>query len=365
MKYSKLHYYIAFTLLRGIGHFRMKTIIDSGVLPKDFFTKSLSELHQQTGISKQVLQKSDRKDALEKSVKHVREIERLKLKWVCIEDENYPSKLKSCPDAPPILFIKGDTSFRAPKYVAIVGTRDATPYGKRICEELIASFKDKNIVVVSGMAHGIDAIVHRFCLEMGVPTIAVLGNGLDRVYPAIHRELARKIENSVCLISEFLPGTMPDKENFPKRNRIVAGICDAVIVVESKKRGGSLITASLANEYNRDVFAYPGSVFQETSQGCNKIIKEQKAHLIQNSSDFFDIMGWKTQTKKHFVQRQLFNSLSKTQEKIIRLLSKKDTPFDILVMKTKIPVSKMNQELFDLEMNGVISALPGRVYRLI
>jgi DNA processing protein len=306
-----------------------------------------------------------REDALRKSIDVVIHLKRNNIRALFYNDIDYPRRLKQCIDAPSIIYMKGNVSLNESKVVAIVGTRNATHYGKQICRELISSFKNLNIIVVSGLALGIDVTAHRSCLEFGIPTIGVLGHGFDRVYPAKHGSVAKHMLNNGGLITEFVPGTKPDRENFPKRNRIVAGMCDATIVIESKLKGGSLITAHLANDYNRDVFAFPGSIHHETSQGCNKLIADQKAHLIQCPDDFFKLMNWKEDQKNIDVQGILFPSLSAKQKLILDIIAQeREAQIDVIALKAKTPISELNPELFHLEMEGVIQCLPGKQYRL-
>ncbi len=366
LKYTILHYQIALNYLSGMGAVKTKELVEANISLDDFFEKTPLFLEKKYQLSRESIKKMKRKKALEKSIPIVESIHQLKMNTVFYTDAAYPHRLKSCPDAPILLYTKGNFSMNKQKMVAIVGTRDATSYGKDICEKIIQSFVGQDIVVVSGLAHGIDAYIHRFCLKYNVPTIGVLGNGLDRVYPAIHRELAEKMIKKGGLLSEFVPGTMPDRQNFPLRNRIVAGMTDATIVIESKKRGGSLITANLANDYNRDVFAFPGAVDRETSQGCNLLIAQQKAHLIQNADDFLRMMNWKEEKKKKTgIQHQLFVNFTKQQEKIVNCLRRNEKlQIDLLSMKVKMSISTLNQELFTLEMNGIIRSLPGKVYML-
>lgn len=365
MKYTTLHYQIALTCLSGMGAVKTKELVESDISIEEFFEKTPLYLERTYQLSREILKKMKRKKALEKAEIIVDSLKNTNIETLFYTDKNYPHRLKSCSDAPVLLYTKGDFSLNNQKMVAIVGTRDATDYGKEICEKIIRSFEGQNVVVVSGLAHGIDAYIHRFCLKYNVPTIGVLGNGLDRVYPAIHRELAHKMVENGGLLSEFIPGTLPDRQNFPLRNRIVAGMTDATIVVESKKRGGSLITANLANDYSRDVFAFPGSVHMDTSQGCNLLIAQQKAHLIQNADDFLRMMDWKEEKNKKVssVQHQLFLDLTEPQETIVNCLRKNGKlHIDFLSMEIKMPISLLNQELFTLEMNGVVRSLPGKMY---
>ena len=365
MNYSHLHYQIALTLLNGIGPIKAKELIEHFDNIEEFFTAKPNYLHQSLNYNDSFIRKLNRENALKKSQSVVENLKKLKLNTCFITDNEYPHRLKNCVDAPVLFYRKGDVDLNPPKAIAIVGTRNATSYGKEICEELIKSFQGENVIIVSGLAYGIDATVHKCCLKYEIPTVGVLGHGLDRVYPSAHKDLAHKMANTGGLISEFIPGTLPDRENFPKRNRIVAGMTDATIVIESKKRGGSLITANLANDYNRDVFAYPGSVHMETSQGCNHLIANQKAHLIQNSDDFHKMMGWTKKANKKAIQHQLFTEMTEPQKGIVELITtNKNIQIDVLSIMSKIPISKLNQELFTLEMDGIIKSLPGKQFSI-
>lgn len=365
MNYTPLHYQIALTLLSGIGPIRAKELLLSVDNVGILFHDSPKELERSTRYNASFFRKLNRKEAISKADDIINYNKRNNVNALFYTDPDYPYRLKNCVDSPIILYTKGDMDLNHSKMVAIVGTRNATSYGKNLCAELITSFKDINVSVVSGLAVGIDACAHRHCLDNDLVTYGVLGNGIDRVYPAGHSALSEKIINSGGLISEFPPGTPPNRENFPKRNRIVAGLCDATIVIESRTRGGSLITARLANDYNRDVFAYPGSVHCETSQGCNALIANQSAHLMQSPEDFLTLMNWENKTAKAATQRKLFPDLSQKQKEIVSCISKEQQiQIDVLSVKTNLPVSQLNVALFTLEMEGVIVSLPGKKYSL-
>lgn len=365
MNYNNLHYKIALTLLQGIGPIRAKDLLQRLDSIEDLFNLSIQNIVKKTEIHSSFLQKMDRENALQKSISVVEHVLKNNISTYYYEDEKYPRRLIQCIDAPLLIFGQGVFELNNSKVVAIVGTRDSTSYGKRLCDELIESFVDKNILVVSGLANGIDAHVHKRCVDLNVPTIGVLGHGLDRVYPWKNKRLADEMKINGGLLTEFIPGTSPDRENFPKRNRIVAGLSDATIVVESKIKGGSLITANLSNDYNRDVFAYPGSIHKETSQGCNRLIADQKAHLLQSPEDFLNMMNWNTIEKKKTIQKTMFLDLSDIQTKITALISQhKSMQIDVLSLKTELPISQLNNELFHLEMNGIIQSLPGKKYSL-
>ena len=361
--YTYLHHRIALTLLNRVGPKKARHLLASLNNWEELFTLKPQELSRKVGFSRSFIDNMGRKEALKTSKGVVSFIEKHEINTVFCTDENYPKRLSECPDAPLLLYQKGKGNLDFKHWVAIVGTRNATAYGKEICRELIKSFKDRNIVVVSGLALGIDSYVHQFCLEFDVPTIAVLGHGLDRIYPHRNRELAKSIIRQGSLLTEFPPNTLPDRENFPKRNRIVAGLCDATIVIESNAKGGSLITADLANGYNRDVFAYPGSIFQASSKGCNDLIRSDRAHLISSGKDFLELMGWnQVEAQKSVVANQ--KNLSPLQKEITRAIGSSIIHIDELAEKTRLNLSALNIELFDLIMGGSLNELPGNRYSM-
>jgi DNA processing protein len=252
------------------------------------------------------------------------------------------------------------------KVVSIVGTRNLTNYGSKILHALIDSLKNEQIQIISGLAYGVDILAHRLSLEHGLETIGVLGHGLDRIYPFKHRSTALEMMENGGLVTEFMIDTNPDRENFPMRNRIVAGMADATIVIESKIKGGSIITAELANDYSRDVFAFPGDVDRPFSEGCNDLIRKQKAHLITNGNDFLTFMNWKDSKKKQIQQKQLFHDLNHEEEKIVTLLQDEgELHADVLCVKSGITPSQINVLLFNLEMANVIQQFPGKRFKLI
>ncbi len=358
------NYQIALTLLKGIGPKKAKLLLSKLDSIESIFNDSYSKISGLTGIGINVLKQMDRKDALAKSIIYQAYFNKNGIQTHFYLEKNYPRRLKQCADAPLLLFSKGNMDFNASKLVSVVGTRNASEYGKSICEELINGFVGKDIVVISGMAYGIDICVHQLCVKHHIPTIGVLGHGLDRIYPSIHKGTANKMMLNGGLLTEFLPGTNPDRENFPMRNRIVAGMSDATIVVESKDSGGSLITAELANDYSRDVFAYPGNVGQIYSKGCNALIAKQKAHLITNSADFLKLMHWEEESKTT-VQTQLFIDLTPEELSIINLFkTESELNIDVISMKSNLPISKTNVLMFNLELSGIVKSLPGKMYRM-
>jgi DNA processing protein len=358
-------YQIALTALKGFGPIKTRQLLTKIHHLEDLFELPIPELEKITGIPQKTLYAMDRKEALLYGKKCYAYNSRKGIQTHFIIDKTYPRRLRECADAPLVLFSKGNCDFNYDRVIAVVGTRNATTYGRQICEELIQGIADKNILVISGMAYGIDICIHLLCLKYNVPTIGVLGHGLDRLYPSTHKTTAQRMFENGGLLTEFIPGTNPDRENFPMRNRIVAGMSDATIVVESKISGGSLITAELANEYNRDVFAYPGNVGQQFSEGCNNLILKQKAHLLLGSSHFLEWMQWKDEEKKSTIQRQLFIDLTEDEQKIIDLLNQKNEHIDVLASTLEQPVSKINVLLFQMEMKGLVQSIPGNRFQRV
>ncbi len=286
-------------------------------------------------------------------------------------DEAYPSRLRECEDAPVALFFKGHMDFNRPHIVSVVGTRRTTGYGKEMCRSLVSGLAAAcpDIVVVSGLAYGADIHAHRAAIDNNVPTVAILAHGLDRIYPSVHRNTAvRMIENG-GLLTEFLTGTEPERYNFISRNRIVAGMSDATIVIESAIKGGSLITADLANGYNRDCFAVPGRATDELSAGCNLLIRDNKAALVNSAADFLKAMGWASESGNHAAadtQLPLFPELDEDEKRIVQLLHERgDLQLDTLVVASNIPAGRIHPLLFSLEMKGIVKLMVGGMYHLI
>lgn len=281
-------------------------------------------------------------------------------------DEDYPVRLKNCHDAPLLLFYKGTASLNHPRMIAVVGTRKASEYGKNFTLSLVEELSSMKALVVSGLAYGIDIAAHKACVNAGVETIGVMAHGLDRIYPQAHNQVARKMVTHGGLITEHISGAEPDRENFPKRNRIIAGLCNAVVVVEAAKKGGALITADIANSYNRDVFALPGRIDDIYSEGCNMLIKSNRAALIQSAADIRYIMGWDDEQKNNSAkQKQLFVELNDDEKKLVAYISEsKRAEIDAIVMHSGMQPSKVAAILLNLEFSGVVKCLPGKVFVL-
>lgn len=310
------------------------------------------------------------KEAFERAKQELEYADKYGIQCLTPGDRRYPSRLRECPDAPLVLFFKGDCDLNALRVVSMVGTRNATDYGRQLCEEFVEGLHRlcPDTLVVSGLAYGVDIAAHRAALSRGLHTVGVLAHGLDRIYPAVHRKTAEEMLQCGGLITEYLNGTTPDRPNFVRRNRIVAGMCDATIVVESAAKGGALITAGLAVDYHRDCFAFPGRTNDACSQGCNALIRDNKASLILSAEDFVKAMSWDLPTNRQpmkAVQRQLFIELSPEEEHLLSILrqSPEGMQINTLVVEADIPINRASAMLFELEMKGVVRALAGGVYK--
>jgi DNA processing protein len=311
-----------------------------------------------------ILKNFNKKTALELAEKNLYFLEKNASTIYGFHDEAYPNRLKSIEDAPLLLYGKGNLQMNGSKTIAVVGTRNMTHYGRKICEELIDGIKELDITVISGLALGVDGEAHKNCLKHQLPTIGVLAHGLDRIYPREHQSLAEAMMEKGGILTEFLPHTLPDREHFPMRNRIVAGMADAVVVVESGEKGGSLITCELANDYQKEVFAYPGNVTAEFSKGCHKIIAQNKANLICSSKDVLRYMSWgKTNGKQ--TSLPLMDALNEIQINLLAIIkSKESISFDSLMVLSEFSVGELNNVLLQLELLGYISSLPAKRYKV-
>jgi DNA processing protein len=306
-------------------------------------------------------------DLLEKAEKHLAFIRNRNIQMRCVLDQDFPERLKHIDDPPFILFSLGNFVADSRKVLGIVGTRANTSYGESVVNGLVEELKGEDVLVVSGLALGIDGLAHRACLNHRIPTVGVLGHGLHLIYPASHRRMAFEMLQCGGLVTEFLPGVHPAPENFPRRNRIIAGLADATVVIESREFGGSIITADLAFNYNRDVFAVPGRVSDELSAGCNKLIRTDRAHLVQHPSDILVQLGWREPTRrKKAVQRVIFPDMSDDEKRFVAALTGVEkTLLEELALKLQWPASKMAMVQLQLESKGVIRVLPGRVCELV
>ena len=362
---------IALTLCPGIGHIGAKRLVDTVGSAAEVF-RLRAELPERYPdiFHASVVTALDNPSAFLQAEKELEWAEKNRVECLTLADERYPSRLRECEDAPVVLYFKGNADLNRLRVVSMVGTRRATDYGKQFCADFLRDLSElcSDVLVVSGLAYGIDVHAHRAALSNGLSTVGVLAHGLDRIYPAVHRKTAVDMLAEGGLLTEFPTGTNPDRHNFVSRNRIVAGMSDTVIVVESATKGGSLITAELAEGYHRDCFAVPGRATDEYSRGCNQLIRDNRAALINDASDFVKAMNWgrsEESRKTAAVQRTLFPELTDEEARVVKILSRDDLHINTLVVEANIPVNRMSAILFELEMKGVVKALVGGVYHLL
>ena len=367
---SQLLYNIGITLLPGVGNVTAKNLVAYCGSAERVFNAKRSHLEKIPGagaIMVDNLTDSDiQKDVLTRAEEEMKFMEKNNVSAVFFTDENYPRRLRECADSPAILYIKGKTDLNVEKIISIVGSRKSTAYGKKICEQIVEAFAPYNVLVASGLAYGIDIAAHRASLRNNLSTVGVLAHGLEFVYPGEHTNTAEKMCETGGLVSEFMSHTKMNPEYFPRRNRIVAGMSDATIVIEATYKSGALITAEIANSYDREVFAVPGRMDDISSEGCNLLIKTNKAMLIQSAEDVIKALNWDAGNhKQKQTQRELFANLSGEEELIVNLLREKgNVHIDDLSIKSNLPMSKTASLLLSLEFSGVVKSLPGKVYEL-
>lgn len=359
-------YQIALTLIPKVGPVTARNLVSYCGSTEAVFKGNKKTLLKIPGIGPQLCDNILNKKVFEKAEQELAFIEKHNIKTLFYLDEEYPKRLQHLTDSPTLLYYKGNTSLNASRNVAIVGTRQPSAHGIRICEELVEGLTAYNINIISGLAYGIDITAHRSCLSLNIPTIGVLGHGLNEIYPPQHKNVAQEMISNGGLLSEYPSYMRPDREHFPMRNRIVAGLCDALIVVETKRKGGSMITASIANDYNKDVFAVPGRLKDKNAEGCNWLIKTHRAALIEKADDVAYIMRWEALDNQKSIQHQLFIEYSEDEKIVVDLLKQQESAsIDELTSKTKLASSKMAGLLLELEFKGAIRTLPGKRYVLV
>lgn len=364
---SDLFFQIAISLVKGIGPINAKKLIAEMGSAEAVFNESSQNLEAIEGLPKQSIDSINNKEVLLRAEKELGFLEKHGYLAHSFLDKSYPSRLRHCDDGPIVLFQKGTTNLNPNKSIAIVGTRSMTDYGDTFTKSIVRSLKAFNATIISGLAYGVDAAAHKASVEEDLPTIAVMAHGLDKVYPSLNHKLSEKIlESGGSLLTEFLSQSKPDRENFPKRNRIIAGMSDAVLVIEAAKKGGALITAELANSYNRDVFALPGRYDDPFSEGCNALIKSNKAALFTSVKDIKYIMAWE-ESETPNAQTKLFVDLNNDEQKIYDLLlaNSKGLELALICAKASKSISHVLQVLMMLEVKGLIKCLPGKIYKKI
>jgi len=361
---------IALSLIPGIGSITAKALIAYTGSAEQVFLEKEKALRQIPGIGSILAKNIIQSEVMSRAGREVDFVQKNGIKALFYLDADYPQRLLGCADAPIVLYIKGNPMLNCSKSVSIVGTRHATEYGRRIVDQFIDTLAERGyrILIVSGLAYGIDVQSHKSALRTGLPTVAVLGHGLETIYPAVHTAIAREmVASNGGLVSDFLSHSSIDRTNFLRRNRIIAGMSDATIVVQSAKKGGALVTADIANSYNRDVFAFPGRVGDIYAEGCHFLIKSNRAALIETVSDLEYAMNWSaTQSQPDAVQPCLFYDFNPEEKLIIDLLrSDGETAIDLICLKTSLPMSKVSPTLLNLEFAGMVKGLPGKVFKAI
>ena len=364
---DKLLYKIGLSIIPGIGGILARNIVAYVGSGEGIFSESVKSLQKIPGIGEVNALRIKDKSVLLKAEKELQFVTKHEIEVLFYTDKNFPRRLKTCVDAPVILYTRGNLNLDEKRIVSIVGTRNASSYGKQICEELIQKLSERNYktLIVSGLAYGIDIHAHKSALKYNLPTVGVIAHGLDKMYPSLHAETAKKMLDDGGLVTDFPSGTKIDPSNFIRRNRIIAGLADATIVVESAAKGGALITAEIASSYNRDVFAFPGRAGDTYSKGCNQLIRNSGANLIEGIEDLEYFMGWEQTSKKTVLQPSLFVELTGDEERIANLLRENGELFiDQISSELTLPVSRISAMLLSLEFKNVVIAMPGKMYKL-
>jgi DNA processing protein len=364
MHQSDLKYFLSLLRTPSIGPRLIRTIIAYSGSAEAVYQEKKDSLKKIPGIGPKLAQQITKFKDFDTVEKELLFIEKHKIQALTYLDDQFPQRMKDLEDAPPLLFYKGTANMNVDKIIAVVGTRNASSYGKKVCERIIDELTEYKVTIVSGLAFGIDHCAHKAALNKGLPTIAVLGHGLNTVYPYQHRALAIEMLSNGGLLTEYWSGTKPEKGNFPERNRIVAGITDGVLVIESGIKGGALITADIAISYNRDVFAVPGRTEDEMSSGCNKFIKINRAILAENAADIAYQLGWNIKYKPKVKKNIDTTGLNENEKILVEILKESDkTHVDKISNALNLHHSDLSLILLDMEFRGYISALPGNFYR--
>jgi len=366
MSDPELIHRIALSMLKGIGPISARELVAYAGGVDALFTDPLIDrkILDVPRVGPELLATIKDRTILEAAKRELEFTRKHQIRILFYQDNAYPRRLKHCADAPVVLYVQGQANVNPDKCIAIVGTRKATNYGKAVCDEFVAGLKGTGVLVLSGLAYGIDIHAHRAALKNELPTLAAVAHGLDRLYPNEHAATASRMQERGGLITELASGSKFHPGNFPARNRIVAGMSDCTLVIESGVKGGSLITADIANSYNRDVFAIPGRIDAKYSVGCNDLIRLNRAALVNSPEELISVMGWEQQASKP-VQSALFVDLDPEQETLVNTLRNSGAlTIDELCVQSAIPQSKAAGLLLDLEFNGVVQSLPGKVYTL-
>jgi len=367
MTQSELYYTLALMQVEGVGDVIAKKLIQHCGNAAEVFASRKPQLQKIEGIGSVVIKNLQEKSVFAKAEAELQFIAQENISTTYFQEKNYPERLKNCYDSPVLLFQVGNIDLQNRRIISIVGTRQVTTYGMEFTKKMIEDISPLNPIVISGFAYGVDIYAHQMAMDCGLQTIGVLAHGLNQIYPKTHKKYMAKMEQNGGFLTEFWSTSNPDKENFIKRNRIVAGISEATIVIESAERGGSLVTANLANDYNRDVFAVPGRTTDKYSQGCNNLIKTQRANLLTSAADLVYILNWELlQESQKVVQKKLFVTLTDEEQIIYDYLQKAGKEMmDIIALECDFPIYRISSILLNMELKGVTRPLPGKMFEVV
>ncbi|ASV30143.1 DNA-processing protein DprA [Maribacter cobaltidurans] len=331
------------------------------------FEERKSQLTKIDGIGAHTIRHLQDPENLRAAEKEYEYILKHNIDYCYFDDANYPKHLKHCIDGPILLFKKGNMDLEGRRIISVVGTRNITSYGTAFCERFVADLAPLNPIIVSGFAYGVDICIQREAINQGLQTIGCLAHGLNQIYPKVHAKYESDVLENGGFFTEFWSSSNPERENFLRRNRVIAGMSEATVVIESAEKGGSLVTADIAHSYNRDVFALPGRSTDKYSMGCNNLIKQQKAHILTSAADLVYLLNWELEEKKsEAVQKQLFVDLDETEQKIYSYLQQQGKQLlDSIALDCQMPIFKASATLLNMEMKGVIRPLPGKMFEAI
>lgn len=366
MKEEKLLAILRLQKSKAVGDILAKKLIVNVGDVTQIFKEKKTSLEKINGIGNHVLKHLFDKENILKAEQELAYIKKNNIKYSYFLGDDYPTNLQNCIDAPILFFKDGNIDFSNEKIISIVGTRNMSSYGRDFCNQLIDKLAIHYPIIVSGFAYGVDICAHKAAIKNKLQTIAVLAHGLEQIYPKVHKKYINQVNENGGFLTEFWHEETPLRENFLKRNRIVAGISKATIIIESAEKGGSLVTADIANSYNKDVFALPGRSTDIYSKGCNSLIKNNKAHLLTSATDIVKMLNWDIQEKPKVIQKQLFIELNEKEQKIYDLLHLKGQQLlDVISLECTIPVFQLSAILLQMEMKGILKPLPGKLFELV
>jgi DNA processing protein len=366
MTETELLHLLALQKVEGVGDIMAKKLLHHFGSAEAVFKTKTAQLALIDGIGSVMLRNLKNTTIFGQAEHEIKYIQKNNINLSFFKDDTYPERLKHCIDGPVLLFTAGNINLHKKRIISIVGTRQITAYGTDFCKKLIADLAPLDPIIVSGFAYGVDIVAHQAALDNNLQTIGVLAHGLNQIYPKTHKKYMSKVEENGGFMTEFWSNSSPERENFVRRNRIVAGISEATIVIESADSGGSLITANLANDYNRDVFAVPGRISDKYSQGCNNLIKTQRAHLLSSAADLVYILNWELEQVKKPIQKQLFITLETDEQIIYDYLQKTGKELmDTIAIECNVPIFKLSSLLLNMELKGVVRPLPGKLFEVV